>query len=104
MAGVLHGVAGETGQTRVRSLDQGHSAANRLHPHLTPRGEIHRPMHPGRWVVKRDTSNALSLKLKKQVSTESLKLREHSRLAAADTDGMQAGTLQTSVVHPALAQ
>lgn len=41
---------------------------------------------------------------KKNPSKKYCKLCEYSRLTAADADGMQTGTLQTSVVHPAVAQ
>lgn len=44
---VLDVVTWQAGQTRVGRLHQRHSAGHRLHPHLTPRREIHRPMHPG---------------------------------------------------------
>lgn len=82
---VLPGGAGEPG---VGCLDQGHLTGHRLHVNLTPGGEIHRAMHPA-WRENGRMTRGLDL---------------YSRLAAAHSDRVQAGALQTACLHPGVPQ
>lgn len=56
---VLDVLARGAGQTGIGRLHQRHFTGHWLHPHLTPRREVHRPMHPERSMKVKDKAHWL---------------------------------------------